>query len=114
MYLSCLPLLDYVTTGTDAKLFHVQGSSFPIPEMDNIGMELLPFGALTNGVSVVTPGNNVGTIFSITLIDEIPEDATFCAFGMDYGYSIDPTTLVTVSRKDTNLYLDELLFKTIS
>ena len=53
-----LPLLDYVTTGTDAKLFHVQGSSFPIPEMDNIGMELLPFGALTNGVSVVTPGNS--------------------------------------------------------
>lgn len=52
-----LPLLDYVTTGTDAKLFHVQGSSFPIPEMDNIGMELLPFGALTNGVSVVSPGN---------------------------------------------------------
>lgn len=52
-----LPLLDYVTTGTDAKLFHVQGSSFPIPEMDNIGMELLPFGALTNGVNVVTPGN---------------------------------------------------------
>ena len=53
-----LPLLDYVTTGTDAKLFHVQGSSFPIPEMDSIGMELLPFGALTNGVSVVTPGNS--------------------------------------------------------
>ena len=53
-----LPLLDYVTTGTDAKLFHVQGSSFPIPEMDNIGMELLPFGALTNGVNVVTPSNS--------------------------------------------------------
>lgn len=53
-----LPLLDYITTGTDAKLFHVQGSSFPIPEMDNIGMELLPFGALSNGVSVVTPGNS--------------------------------------------------------
>lgn len=53
-----LPLLDYVTTGTDAKLFHVQGSSFPIPEMDNIGMELLPFGALTNGVDVVVPGNS--------------------------------------------------------
>ena len=52
-----LPLLDYVTSGTDAKLFHVQGSSFPIPEMDNIGMELLPFGALTNGVNVATPGN---------------------------------------------------------
>lgn len=58
------------------------------------------------------PGNNVGTIFSIGLVDEIPEDAKFLAFGMDYGYSVDPTTLVTVSRKDNNLYLDELLFRT--
>lgn len=58
------------------------------------------------------PGNNVGTIFSITLIEEIPEDSDFVAFGMDYGYSIDPTTLVTVSKKGSNLYLDELLFKT--
>ena len=52
-----LPLLDYVTTGTDAKLFHVQGSSFPIPEMDNIGMELLPFGALTNGLEITEAGH---------------------------------------------------------
>jgi phage terminase large subunit len=58
------------------------------------------------------PGNNVGTIFSITLIDEIPEDSDFIAFGMDYGYSIDPTTLVTVSKKDNNHYIDELLYKT--
>lgn len=58
------------------------------------------------------PGNNVGTIFTITLVDEIPEDSDFIAFGMDYGYSIDPTTLMTVSRKDNNLYIDELLYKT--
>ena len=43
-----LPLLDYITSGTDAKLLHVQGSSFPIPEMDSIGMELLPTRAATN------------------------------------------------------------------
>lgn len=43
-----LPLLDYITSGTDAKLFHVQGSSFPIPEMDSIGMELLPTRAVVN------------------------------------------------------------------
>lgn len=58
------------------------------------------------------PGNNVGTIFTINICDEIPEDSTFLAFGMDYGYSIDPTTLIAVARKDTNLYFDELLFKT--
>lgn len=53
-----LPLLDYVTTGTDASLFHVQGSSFPIPEMDNIGMELLPFNAFTNGVMDSNPSKS--------------------------------------------------------
>lgn len=53
-----LPLLDYVTTGTDASLFHVQGSSFPIPEMDSIGMELLPFNAFTNGVVDSNPSKS--------------------------------------------------------
>ena len=53
-----LPLLDYVTTGTDASLFHVQGSSFPIPEMDSIGMELLPFNAFTNGVMDSNPSKS--------------------------------------------------------
>lgn len=54
-----LPLLDYITSGTDMKLLHVESSSFPIPEMDSIGMELLPKAAfLNNGyVSSVTPPN---------------------------------------------------------
>lgn len=43
-----LPLLDYITSGTDMKLLHVQSSSFPIPEMDSIGMELLPQIAFIN------------------------------------------------------------------
>ena len=58
------------------------------------------------------PGNNVGTIFSINVIDEIPTDADLIAFGMDYGYSIDPTTLVAVAKKGNDLYIDELLYKT--
>lgn len=43
-----LPLLDYITSGTDMKLLHVESSSFPIPEMDSIGMELLPEAAFLN------------------------------------------------------------------
>jgi len=58
------------------------------------------------------PGNNVGRIFSISVIDEVPDDAVFVAFGMDYGWSVDPTTLIAVSRKDNNLYIDELLYRT--
>lgn len=58
------------------------------------------------------PGNNVGTIFSIHLIDEIPEGAEFVAFGMDYGFSVDPTTLMAVAKRDKDLYIDELLYRT--
>lgn len=57
------------------------------------------------------PGNNVGTIFSINIIDAIPDDAEFVAFGMDYGFSVDPTTLVAVAKKDRELYIDELLYR---
>ena len=57
------------------------------------------------------PGNNVGTIFSINVIDEVPEDAEFVAFGMDYGFSVDPTTLIAVSKKDKDLYIEELIYK---
>jgi len=58
------------------------------------------------------PGNNVGTIFTINVIDTMPEDAEFLAFGMDYGYSIDPTTFMCLARKGNDLYIDELLYKT--
>lgn len=57
------------------------------------------------------PGNNVGTIFTINVVDEIPEAAEFIAFGMDYGFSVDPSTLVAVARLDRDLYIDELLYQ---
>ena len=57
------------------------------------------------------PGNNVGTIFTINIIDEVPAEAEFVAFGMDYGFSVDPTTLICVAKKDKDLYIDELLYK---
>jgi phage terminase large subunit len=58
------------------------------------------------------PGNNIGTIFTINIIEEIPEEAEFVAFGMDYGFTNDPTTLVAVAKRDKDLYIDELLYKT--
>ncbi len=57
------------------------------------------------------PGNNVGTIFSINIIDEIPEEAEFVAFGMDFGFSIDPTALVAIWKRDTDLYIEELIYQ---
>jgi phage terminase large subunit len=57
------------------------------------------------------PGNNVGTIFTINIIDEIPEHAEFVAMGMDYGFSVDPSTLIAVAKLDRDLYIDELLYR---
>lgn len=57
------------------------------------------------------PGNNVGTIFSINIIDDVPEDAEFVAFGMDFGFSIDPTALVAIWKRDKDLYIEELIYE---
>lgn len=41
---------------------------------------------------------------NITWIDELPEDYDSKGFGMDYGFTVDPTALVEVRRKGFNLY----------
>jgi phage terminase large subunit len=43
---------------------------------------------------------------------EIPIDAEFIAYGMDFGFSADPTTLVGVYRYNKELYLKELIYET--
>lgn len=43
-----LPLLDYVTSGVDSKLLLTDATTFPVPELDSVGMELLPMQALTS------------------------------------------------------------------
>jgi phage terminase large subunit len=57
------------------------------------------------------PGNNVGTIFSINLVDEVPENAEFVAFGLDYGFTVDPTSLVAIWKRDKDLFIDELIYQ---
>lgn len=57
------------------------------------------------------PGNNVGTIFSINVIDTVPENAEFVAFGMDFGFSVDPTCLVAIWKRDKDLYIEELVYE---
>lgn len=43
-----VPLLDYVITGQDGQLLVTDAESLPIPEFDNIGMEVLPFTQIFN------------------------------------------------------------------
>lgn len=58
-------------------------------------------------------GNLQGIIFdNWRVCDEIPKDAEFIAYGMDWGFTSDPTTLTAVYRFNKDLYLDEMIYQT--
>lgn len=46
------------------------------------------------------------------VIDQFPSDCKWVSFGMDYGFSNDPSTLIKVGMKDDSLFLDELMYST--
>ena len=52
------------------------------------------------------------TIFNYTEVNQMPVDANLIAYGMDFGYSNDPTTLVSVYSIGHDLYIKEHLYRT--
>ena len=52
------------------------------------------------------------TIFKYNEVTEIPIHANLIAYGMDFGYSNDPSTMVSVYTQDHNLYIKEHLYRT--
>ena len=54
---------------------------------------------------------NDKAIFNFQIVDEIPI-CELVAFGMDFGFANDPTTLVAVHRSGDMLYLRELMYDT--
>ncbi len=52
------------------------------------------------------------TIFKYIEATEIPVDASLIAYGMDFGYTNDPTTLVSVYTLGHSLYIKEHLYRT--
>jgi len=55
---------------------------------------------------------SINTIFKYTEVNKIPTDAKLIAYGMDFGYTNDPTTFVSVFTFDYNLYIKEHLYRT--
>jgi PBSX family phage terminase large subunit len=55
-----------------------------------------------------------GLIFPyVNWIDRFPEDVDRHWFGLDFGYTVDPTALVRIASNGTNLYLKEELYEPI-
>jgi phage terminase large subunit len=57
-------------------------------------------------------GSSRATIFQFSIIDKIPQEAKHLSYGLDFGFTNDPTSLVRVSKNGDNLYLHELLYHT--
>lgn len=57
-------------------------------------------------------GSSQALIFRINECNEIPSEAKFLSYGMDFGFTNDPTTLVSIYQQGDNIYLKELLYQT--
>ena len=58
-------------------------------------------------------GMSKATIFDYVECNQVPFEAEVVSFGMDFGFTNDPTALVKVSKLDNNLYIEELLYRTM-
>lgn len=46
-----------------------------------------------------------------SIVDKIPEDAKLLGYGMDFGFSNDPTTVVALYECDGKKYFDEIIYR---
>lgn len=58
-------------------------------------------------------GNLQGVVFdNWSIVDEIPKEAKLVSYGMDFGFTNDPTAFGAMYRLGDNLYIDELFYST--
>jgi phage terminase large subunit len=57
-------------------------------------------------------GNITGLIMESSVIESIPDNADLIGYGLDFGFSLDPTSLVAVYKHDKDLYFDEVIYET--
>ena len=54
-------------------------------------------------------GNLDGLVFTFSQVDEVPDAKLY---GLDFGYTQDPTALIAVLIAGDSIYLDELIYRT--
>ena len=115
-----VPLLDYTITGQDGQLLVTDAESLPIPEFDNIGMEVLPMTQIFNSpkasiVNLFNAGYNpryfnwktkldvINGAFTTTLQSWVsPVTASLLSGWFGSGYqegNVDPNTRVVLNYK---------------
>jgi phage terminase large subunit len=57
-------------------------------------------------------GTNRAQVFQFNTFKEIPSGAKFLAYGLDFGFTNDPSALVACYQKGNELYFEEKLYST--
>lgn len=57
-------------------------------------------------------GNITGLIYDSHISEEIPEGAMIVGYGLDFGFTLDPTAVVAIYQRDTDIYIKEILYQT--
>jgi hypothetical protein len=115
-----VPLLDYTITGQDGQLLVTDAESLPIPEFDNIGMEVLPMTQIFNSpkasiVNLFNAGYNpryfnwktkldvINGAFTTTLKSWVsPVTASLLSGWFGFGYAegdVNPNNKVVLNYK---------------
>ena len=56
-------------------------------------------------------GKLQGTVFDFRVVASVPLEADLIGYGLDWGFTNDPTALVAVYRCNGELYLEELIYR---
>ena len=57
-------------------------------------------------------GTNRAQVFQFTTIQQIPAEAKFLSYGLDFGFTNDPSALVGCYQEGNNLYFQEMIYST--
>ena len=108
-------IYDKVITRNDCDFFKTTFNDNPFLE-DSIKEEILRLKSTDEQYWQIyglgERSTSISTIFKYVETDQIPTTANLISYGMDFGYSNDPTTLVSVYIEDFNLYVREHLYRT--
>lgn len=98
-----VPVLDYQLTGCDLQLLNTYATDLPQPELDNLGLEVLPYFAFVNDAIATQPSN----LTSSTILGYVPR---YIAYKTDVD-CVDGAFLTSLKSWVTPLTIDEITSK---
>lgn len=98
-----VPVLDYHLTGCDLQLLNTYATDLPQPELDNLGLEALPYFAFVNDAIATQPSS----VSSSTILGYVPR---YVAYKTDVDF-VDGAFLTSLKSWVTPLTIDEIVAK---